>query len=53
MERVMTTTNNIELELTEAELDCIVGGSPKTKPSGSGQQEYLKVTMSDVLISSY
>jgi hypothetical protein len=58
-ERVMTT--NLDREHAEIELEYVSGGfastehgaAPKTQPSGSGQQEYLKITMSDVWVSSY
>ena len=44
-----------ELELTEAELDHVVGGSPaaKTSAKGSDQQVYMTITMTDVFIASY
>lgn len=55
-----TTANTFDLELTEVELDHVTGGftasehgsSPTTKPSGSGR-EYLKITMSEGLVTSY
>ena len=40
-----------EIELSEQELTCVSGGKPAA--TGGKKQEYLIVTMSDVLISSY
>jgi bacteriocin-like protein len=56
----MTPTNTFDLELTEAELNQVVGGDTAlqheavhaTQPSGLGQKEYLKITMSGAWVSS-
>jgi len=46
-----TAIDDSTIELTEQELTCVSGGKPAA--TGGKKQEYLIVTMSDVLISSY
>lgn len=43
------TQDAVENGVADAEADAVKGG----RKAGGGQQEYLTVTMNDVLISSY
>jgi hypothetical protein len=45
-------TDPATVELSDAQLKGIAGGVTNRK-AGGGQQEYLKVTLEDVFISSY
>ena len=42
-----------DLDVTESESKDVKGGGTAERKAGKGQQEYLKVKMEDVIISSY
>ena len=50
-EQATTNGNNVEIELTAEELDRVVGGGKSR--SHSSPTGYLKVTMSDIIITSF
>ena len=48
-ESLVKTSADGSVELSEAELQQVAGG----KKAGTNQQEFLKIKMEDILISSY
>jgi hypothetical protein len=49
-ELTTTTTNDAKIELTEQELSGITGGRGKTSEK---PREFIKITMSDIIVSNY